>query len=86
MGVPFSLEEERKGVIEEISKLCNISNLRELKVNKSGSLLQFEKKTLFRRGEVGDWVNHLTHEMVQRLNKIMEEKLDNSGLTFKTSL
>ncbi|KAL7205751.1 hypothetical protein ACSBR2_018638 [Camellia fascicularis] len=86
MGVPFSLEEERKGVIEEISKLCSISNLRELKVNKSGSLLQFEKKTLFRRGEVGDWVNHLTPEMVQRLNKIMEEKLDNSGLAFKTSL
>ncbi|KAI8028234.1 Cytosolic sulfotransferase 14 [Camellia lanceoleosa] len=86
MGVPFSLEEERKGVIEEISKLCSFNNLRELEVNKSGSLLQFENKTFFRRGEVGDWVNHLTSEMVQRLNKIMEEKLDNSGLTFKTSL
>ncbi|XP_028103814.1 cytosolic sulfotransferase 15-like isoform X1 [Camellia sinensis] len=86
MGVPFSLEEERKGVIEETSKLCSFNNLRELEVNKSGSLLLFENKTFFRRGEVGDWVNHLTPEMVQRLNKIMEEKLDNSGLVFKTSL
>ncbi|XP_028104139.1 cytosolic sulfotransferase 15-like [Camellia sinensis] len=86
MGVPFSLEEERKGVIEEISKLCSFNNLREFEVNKSGSLLQFENKTFFRRGDVGDWVNHLTPEIVQRLNKIMEEKLDNSGLAFKTSL
>ncbi|KAL7235727.1 hypothetical protein ACSBR1_019090 [Camellia fascicularis] len=86
MGVPFSLEEERKGVIEEISKLRSFNNLRVLEVNKSGSLLQFENKTFFGRGEVGDWVNHLTPEMVQRLNKIMEEKLDNSGLAFKTSL
>lgn len=86
MGVPFTLEEERKGVIEAISKLCSFNNLRELEVNKSGSLLQFENKTFFRRGEVGDWVNHLTPEMVQRLNKIMEEKLDNSGLAFTTSL
>ena len=39
MGVPFSLEEER--VIEKISKLCSFNNLRELVVNKSGSLLQF---------------------------------------------
>ncbi|CAL5377972.1 unnamed protein product [Camellia sinensis] len=64
MGVPFSLEEERKGVIGEISKLCSFNNLRELEVNKFGSLLLFENKTFFRRGDVGDWVNHLTPEMV----------------------
>ncbi|KAI8024954.1 Cytosolic sulfotransferase 15 [Camellia lanceoleosa] len=86
MDVPFSLEEERKGVIEEISKLCSFNNLRELEVNKFGSLLQFENKMFFRRGEVGDWVNHLTPEMVQRLNKVIEENLDNSSLAFKTSL
>ncbi|GMP81293.1 hypothetical protein CsSME_00036050 [Camellia sinensis var. sinensis] len=86
VGVSLSLEEERKGVIEEISKLCSFKNLRELEVKKFGSLLQFENKTFFMRGEVGDWVNHLTPEMVQRLNKIMEEKFDNSGLAFKTSL
>ncbi|THG22228.1 cytosolic sulfotransferase 15-like [Camellia sinensis] len=86
MRVPFSLEEERKGVIKEITKLCSFNNLIVLEVNKSGSLLQFKNKTFFRRGEVGDWVNHLTPEMVQHLKKIMEEKLDNSGLSFKTSL
>ncbi|GFZ02447.1 sulfotransferase 2B [Actinidia rufa] len=87
MGVPFSIEEEKEGLIEEISRLCSINNLRELDVNKTGKFdPYFENKTLFRRGEVGDWVNYLTPEMVERLDKIMKEKMDGFGLTFKTSL
>ncbi|KAF7114415.1 hypothetical protein RHSIM_RhsimUnG0086700 [Rhododendron simsii] len=85
MGVPFSAEEEREGVIKEISRLCSFSNLKELEVNKTGRSTPFiENKAFFRRGEVGDWVNHLTPEMVERLNKVIEEKLGGSGLTFKT--
>ena len=87
MGVPFSVEEEKEGLIEEISRLCSINNLRELDVNKTGkfgSLLV--NKTLFRRGEVGDWVNYMTPKMVERLDKIIKEKMDGFGLTFKTSL
>ncbi|OMO51337.1 hypothetical protein CCACVL1_29848, partial [Corchorus capsularis] len=30
IGFPFSMEEEKEGVIEEISKLCSLSSLREL--------------------------------------------------------
>ncbi|CAL5377988.1 unnamed protein product [Camellia sinensis] len=87
MSVPFSLEEESEGVIEEISRLCNFNNMRELEVNKTGkSIRHFENKTFFRRGEVGDWINHFTPEMVERLNKVIEEKLGGSGLAFKTSL
>ncbi|GFS33386.1 sulfotransferase 2B [Actinidia rufa] len=87
MGVPFSIEEEKEGLIEEISRLCSINNLRELDVNKTGKFVSyFENKTLFRRGEVGDWVNYLTPDMVDRLDKIMKEKMDGFGLTFKTSL
>ncbi|PSS24373.1 Cytosolic sulfotransferase [Actinidia chinensis var. chinensis] len=87
IGVPFSVEEEKEGLIEEILRLCSINNLRELDVNKTGktgSLLV--NKTLFRKGEVGDWVNYLTPEMVERLDKIIKEKMDGFGLTFKTSL
>ncbi|EXB62670.1 Flavonol sulfotransferase-like protein [Morus notabilis] len=41
---PFSLEDERNGVIEKIVKLCSFENLKELEVNKKGkSLLNFEK-------------------------------------------
>ncbi|CAL5378002.1 unnamed protein product [Camellia sinensis] len=87
MSIPFSLEEESEGVIEDISRLCNFNNMRELEVNKTGkSLGHFENETLFRRGEVGDWINHFTPEMVERLNKVIEEKLGGSGLAFKTSL
>lgn len=54
-------------------------------MNKTGRSTPFvENKAFFRRGEGGDWVNHLTPEMVERMNKEIEEKLGGSGLTFKT--
>ncbi|KAK3001409.1 hypothetical protein RJ639_022095 [Escallonia herrerae] len=36
MGQPFSLEEEEKGVVQEILKLCSFENLTSLEVNKTG--------------------------------------------------
>ncbi|CBI14867.3 unnamed protein product, partial [Vitis vinifera] len=45
-----------------------------------------EKKKFFQKGEVGDWKNHLTTEMGDCLNRIMDQKLDGSGLTFHDSL
>ncbi|KAL7177414.1 hypothetical protein ACSBR2_030721 [Camellia fascicularis] len=35
MGFPFSMEEDRRGVIEEILKLCSFDNLKNLEVNKT---------------------------------------------------
>jgi len=53
-------------------------------VNKSGkSIKNFENKDLFRKGEVGDWVNYLSPTMVKQLTKLMEEKLGAAGLSFK---
>ncbi|KAG5249904.1 cytosolic sulfotransferase [Salix suchowensis] len=69
LGCPFSLEEEADGVVEGISKMCSLSNLKDKEINKTGS---------------GGWVNYITPEMVDRLNKIMEQKLAGSGLKFKT--
>ncbi|KAJ4847714.1 hypothetical protein Tsubulata_027606, partial [Turnera subulata] len=52
--------------------------------NKTGqSILDFENKTLFRRAEIGGWINLLTPEMVERLTNVMEQKLAGSGLVFK---
>ncbi|KAL7184967.1 hypothetical protein ACSBR2_026999 [Camellia fascicularis] len=35
MGLPFSVEEESQGVIEEVLKLCSFDNLKDLEVNKN---------------------------------------------------
>ncbi|KAF8378543.1 hypothetical protein HHK36_029886 [Tetracentron sinense] len=83
MGYPFSQEEEREGVVDEILRLCSFDNLSNLEVNKSGKMPSGEEhKAFFRRGEVGDWVNYLTSEMVERLDSITEQKFHGSGLTF----
>ncbi|XVE60982.1 hypothetical protein DITRI_Ditri06bG0004300 [Diplodiscus trichospermus] len=83
LGLPFEVEEEKEGVAEEIAKLCSFDKMKELEVNKSGKAIKnFENKHLFRKGEVGDWVNHLSPSMVEQLSKVMEEKFGGSGLNF----
>lgn len=84
LGFPFSPEEEKRGVIQDIAKLCSFEEMKKLDVNINGiSIKNFKSKYLFRKGEVGDWVNYLSPSMVKQLSHIMEEKLDDSGLSFK---
>ncbi|KAL5544280.1 hypothetical protein UlMin_008064 [Ulmus minor] len=86
VGFGFSEEEERKGAVDEISNLCSLSTLKDLEVNKSGNFMpNFKNKSYFRKGEVGDWVNLLTPSMVERIQKVIEEKTTASGFTFKMS-
>lgn len=78
LGQPFSTEEETKGVVEEIIELCSFDKLRNLEVNKSSSYyrgLLIQNETYFREGKVGDWRNHLTTQMIERLDQITNEKL-----------
>jgi len=85
LDCPFTEEEESKGVIENIVKLCSFENMKNLEVNKSGTFdRNFEKKYLFRKAEIGDWVNYFSPAMIEKLSKIVEEKLGGSGLSFKT--
>ncbi|XP_030551764.2 cytosolic sulfotransferase 5-like [Rhodamnia argentea] len=84
VGCPFSDEELRDGTVERILTMCSFDNLSALEVNKSGKLSTGpEKKSFFRRGQVGDWVNYLSAEMADRFDQAMEEKLHGSGLKFK---
>ncbi|XVF42632.1 hypothetical protein PTKIN_Ptkin01aG0379900 [Pterospermum kingtungense] len=84
LGFPFSEEEEKQGVVEEIAKACSFGNLKELDVNKNGAHVSGNPhNTLFRKAEVGDWSNYLTPAMIQRLRKLIHKNFDNSGLTFK---
>ncbi|KAI3932454.1 hypothetical protein MKW92_014343 [Papaver armeniacum] len=77
LGHSFSMEEESQGVIKEILSLCSFQHMKNLDVNKSGKILSnsIANKDIFRKGEVGDWKNYLTPKMVERLDRLMEEKL-----------
>ncbi|KAB1219441.1 Cytosolic sulfotransferase 5 [Morella rubra] len=78
---PFSPEEEVKGAINDISRLCSFENLSNLDVNKSGKVMMADKSTYFRLGKVGDWMNYLTVEMSETLDRITKEKFHSIGLT-----
>ncbi|KAI3452931.1 hypothetical protein Pfo_009594 [Paulownia fortunei] len=81
LGCPFSADEEGSGLVDEILKFCSFDNLSSLEVNKIGKLSSGEENNaFFRRGEVGDWSNHLDSDMVEKLDQITEEKFCGSGL------
>jgi hypothetical protein len=55
-----------------------------LDTNKCGGFgWNIEKSYYFWKTEIGDWINYLSPSMVEKLSKIIEEKLSWSGLSFK---
>ncbi|KAI7753304.1 hypothetical protein M8C21_020125 [Ambrosia artemisiifolia] len=83
LGCPFSTKEVEEGMVDDMLDICSFDNMSNLKVNKEGKLPSGESNNaFFRNGKVGDWKNYLTMEMVERLEKICEEKLVGSGLKF----
>ncbi|KAK4429305.1 Cytosolic sulfotransferase 15 [Sesamum alatum] len=86
MGFPFSLEEEKQGLVDQISGLCSFESLSSLAANKTGNNLNglVKNSSFFRKGKVGDWTNYLTPAMAERVRKLMESKFEGSGLMFKT--
>ncbi|KMZ76265.1 Aryl sulfotransferase [Zostera marina] len=70
MGCRFTDDEVKLGIVDEIVKLCSFDNLKKQQVNKIGrSYSKMNNKHFFRKGEVNDWANHLTPEMVINLDK-----------------
>ncbi|CDY46907.1 BnaA09g12870D [Brassica napus] len=53
-----------------------------LEVNKTKISNKVDRSIFFRKGEVGDWKNYLTPEMENKLDMIIQEKLQGSGLKF----
>ncbi|XP_030474719.2 cytosolic sulfotransferase 12-like [Syzygium oleosum] len=81
LGCPFSEEELRDGTVEGILRMCSFDILSTMEVNKSGKVSPgYQNKWFFRRGEVGDWVNYMSAEMGERIDGVLEEKLNGSGL------
>jgi hypothetical protein len=69
--------------VNDISRLRSFDNLSNLEVNKSGKFSSgMEKNAFVRRGEVGDWMNYLTAEMIEKLDRITKEKFRRTGLRF----
>lgn len=63
-----------------------MTKLKDLDLNKHGQMRSnFENRLFFRKGEVGDWVNHLSASMAERVDQVIKEKLSDSGLSFKMS-
>ncbi|EOY13565.1 Sulfotransferase 2A [Theobroma cacao] len=84
LGYPFSEEEIRQGVVEEISKLCSFETLKSLEVNVTGErpVGRLKNSAFFRNGKVGDWVNFISQEMADRMKQLSEERYGDSGLKF----
>ena len=87
LGVPLTEEEERSGVAEEVARMCSFETLTGLEVNQVGGVshgnrVHVDNSVFYRKGEVGDWANHMSREMGEKLDRIVEQKLQGSGLVF----
>uniref|UniRef100_A0A7N0T191 Sulfotransferase n=1 Tax=Kalanchoe fedtschenkoi TaxID=63787 RepID=A0A7N0T191_KALFE len=81
LGCPFSAVEEDEEVVNGVVKMCSFNHLSQLEVNKSGvTKLGHENRFFFRRGEIGDSMNLLTSEMINKMDQIAQEKFSPYGL------
>ncbi|XP_016558209.1 cytosolic sulfotransferase 15 [Capsicum annuum] len=85
LGCSFSKEEEENGMIEDIVRICSFEYLKNLEVNKdpSGEFMNVKYSSFFRKGQMGDWANHLTISLAKSFDEFLKEKLGDSGLTFE---
>ncbi|KAF2620866.1 hypothetical protein F2Q68_00040752 [Brassica cretica] len=83
LGCPFTEEEEDQGCVDKILELCSLRSLSSMEINKTGKTSNnVHHSNFFRKGEVGDSKNHLTPEMENNIDMIMEEKYKGSGLKY----
>jgi hypothetical protein len=97
MGCEFSEEEEEGGVVSAIVELCSLGKLKDMEVNRNRSsrmgiknesyffFFLRENESYFRKGISGDWSNHMTPEMAQRIDKVIEDALQGTGFTFAST-
>ncbi|XP_027167746.1 cytosolic sulfotransferase 5-like isoform X2 [Coffea eugenioides] len=77
LGRPFINDDE----VDRIISRCSLERLKGMHVNKEGRADSgLPKSSFFRRGVVGDWKNHLTPEMKERLDEIAGKKFQGAGL------
>ncbi|KAL6651079.1 hypothetical protein ACP70R_010004 [Stipagrostis hirtigluma subsp. patula] len=83
-GCPFGAGEEEDAVVDAIVKVCSFEHMSKLEVSMGGTVETVNgtvlNSSLFRRGVVGDWANHLSSETARRIDAITEAKFRGSGL------
>ncbi|KAJ9171120.1 hypothetical protein P3X46_019168 [Hevea brasiliensis] len=84
LGKPFEEGDEEE--IEKVIRRCSFERLKNLDVNQNGAICRVPNSFLFRMGTVGDWKNHFTPEMSQRLDQIALMKLQNAGLDLEMNV
>ncbi|GJN11081.1 hypothetical protein PR202_ga29247 [Eleusine coracana subsp. coracana] len=83
MGRPFLADEE--AAVQDVVELCSFEKMKGLEVNKagtSGAYKAMPRDAFFRKGVAGDWANHMSPEMAARLDGVVREKLQGTGLAF----
>ena len=76
--------------MEQVADLCGFTSLSNddanradrVEVEHAGVKLVVNPSSLLRKGEVGDWVNHMSKDMAARMDQLVAEKFKGSGLTF----
>ncbi|CDY61953.1 BnaC04g54880D [Brassica napus] len=66
--------------VRGLGALLSLGNLRSLEVKKTGKRNDVNHKDYGNKGEVGDSKNYLTTEMEKKIDMIIQEKLQGSGL------
>ncbi|KAL3506608.1 hypothetical protein ACH5RR_031990 [Cinchona calisaya] len=77
LGCPFENDENGEEELEDIVRSCSFETLSNLEVNKSSELTAnyiFPYNAYFRKGQVGDHLNFLKPEMIQRIDETTNEK------------
>ncbi|KAL8240765.1 hypothetical protein R6Q59_014120 [Mikania micrantha] len=85
IGCPFSIDEENTGVVDNIIRFCGFENMSNLEVNKTGKINGsiFENRSYYRKAKDGDWKNYFTNEMKEKIDKLIDEKFNGTGLLLK---
>jgi hypothetical protein len=82
VGLPFGAGED--STADAIVRLCAFEHMSELRATKDGKTESVvgavDNSFFFRRGVVGDWMNHLSPETAQRIDAITRSKFQGSGL------
>jgi len=81
---PFTEEEERDNVIQDIITTCSFQKVKDSKMYESGvtKLLHVDiQNTMFlREGKTNDWENYLTPKMAERLDLITIQRFADTDL------
>uniref|UniRef100_A0A0D9XS43 Sulfotransferase n=1 Tax=Leersia perrieri TaxID=77586 RepID=A0A0D9XS43_9ORYZ len=86
LGCPFSDEEEKGGVVNDVVELCSFGHLMGLEVNRTGvtkwRYKSVRNESFFRKGVAGDWSNHMSLEMAARVDRTVDDALRETGFSF----